>query len=106
MVRVPGGEINVFYPGFEHIKPIQLGDYLMNRFEVTNIEFKRFADAGGYRRRDLLDYRFVEDGRMIPWGEAMARVTDRAGRPGPSTSEAWGYPPGAATQPAAGRRWY
>src|SRR5207244_1437558 len=55
MVRIPGGDLNLFYPGFEHIKRIALGDYLMDRFEVTNREFKRFVDAGGYRRRDLWD---------------------------------------------------
>jgi hypothetical protein len=46
MVRIAGGELNVFYPGFEHVKPIRLGDYLMDRFEVTNREFKRFVDSG------------------------------------------------------------
>src|SRR5256886_8227889 len=49
MVRIAGGELDVFFPGFEHIKPIALGDYLMDRFEVTNREFKRFVDSGGSR---------------------------------------------------------
>jgi len=60
MVRIAGGDLDVFYPGFEHIKPIRLGDYLMDRFEVTNREFKRFVDSGGYRRRELWDYAFVK----------------------------------------------
>jgi eukaryotic-like serine/threonine-protein kinase len=106
MVRIAGGDLDVFYPGFEHIKPIQLGDYLMDRFEVTNREFKHFVDSGGYRRRELWDYAFVRDGRVIPWAEAMARMTDRTGRPGPSTWEAGEYPAGQENHPVAGVSWY
>src|SRR2546428_2199817 len=106
MVRIPGRALNLFYPGFEHIKPIALGDYLMDRFEVTNREFKRFVDAGGYRRRDLWDYAFVRDGRVISWEEAMARMTDRTGRTGPATWEAGDYATGQENHPAAGVSWY
>ena len=106
MVRIPGGDLNLFYPGFEHIKPIALGDYLMDRFEVTNREFKRFVDAGGYRRRDLWDYAFVKDGRVISWEEAMARMTDRTGRTGPATWEAGDYATGQENHPVAGVSWY
>jgi len=106
MVRIAGGDLQVFYPGFEHIKPIRLRDYLMDRFEVTNREFKRFVDSGGYRRRDLWDYAFVKDGRVIPWEQATARMTDRTGRPGPATWEAAEYPAGQANHPVAGVSWY
>jgi len=106
MVRIAGGELDVFFPGFEHIKPIALGDYLMDRFEVTNREFKRFVDSGGYRRRELWNHPFVKDGRVIPWAEALARMTDRTGRPGPATWEAGEYPAGQANHPVAGVSWY
>ena len=106
MVRVAGGQLDVFYPGFEHIKPIQLGDYLMDRFEVTNGEYQRFVDSGGYRRRELWEYPFAKDGRVLPWQEAMAQMTDRTGRTGPSTWEAGEYPAGQERQPVAGVSWY
>jgi formylglycine-generating enzyme required for sulfatase activity/pimeloyl-ACP methyl ester carboxylesterase len=106
MVRIAGGELNVFYSGFEHVKPIRLGDYLMDRFEVTNREFKRFADSGGYRRRDLWEHPFVKDGRVIPWEPAIALMTDRTGRPGPSTWEAGEYPAGQENYPVGGVSWY
>ncbi len=47
MVRVFGGTLEVQYPGFERVEPLALGDYLMDRFEVTNREFRRFVDSGG-----------------------------------------------------------
>ena len=106
MVRIAGGALDVFYPGFEHVKPVRLGDYLMDRFEVTNREFKRFVDAGAYRRRELWDYPFVNDGRVIPWAQAMGRMIDRTGRPGPSTWEAGEYRAGQENHPVAGVSWY
>src|SRR2546422_4895086 len=78
----------------------------MDRFEVTNREFKRFVDAGGYRRRDVWDYPFVKDGRVISWEEAMARMTDRTGRTGPATWEAGDYATGQENHPVAGVSWY
>jgi serine/threonine protein kinase/dienelactone hydrolase len=106
MVRISGGELDVFFPGFEHVKAIQLGDYLMDRFEVTNREFRRFVDSGGYRRRDLWDQRIVKDGRVIPWDQAIALMTDRTGRQGPSTWEAGEYPTGQDSYPVGGVSWY
>jgi eukaryotic-like serine/threonine-protein kinase len=106
MVRVAGGQLDVFFPGFEHVKPIRLGDYLVDRYEVTNREFKRFVDSGGYRRQELWDQAFVDGGREIPWKQAMARMTDRTRRPGPSTWEAGEYPPGQENYPVGGVSWY
>jgi eukaryotic-like serine/threonine-protein kinase len=106
MVRVAGGQLNVRFPGFEHVKPIQLGDYLMDRYEVTNREFKRFVDSGGYRRREFWDHPFVNSGREISWEQAMRRMTDRTGRPGPSTWEAGEYPEGQENYPVGGVSWY
>jgi eukaryotic-like serine/threonine-protein kinase len=106
MVRVAGGELNVFYPGFEHVKPIRLGDYLMDRYEVTNREFKAFVDRGGYRRRELWEYPFVQEGHVLPWEQGIKRMTDRTGRPGPSTWEAGEYQPGDENDPVGGVSWY
>jgi formylglycine-generating enzyme required for sulfatase activity/dienelactone hydrolase len=106
MVRVAGGKLDVFYPGFEHVKPIQLGDYLMDRYEVTNREFKSFVDSGGYRRRDLWEQPFVKDGHVVSWEQAIALMTDRTGRPGPSTWEAGEYPAGQDNHPVGGVSWY
>ena len=106
MVRIAGGELDVFFPGFEHIKALALGDYLMDRFEVTNAEFQRFVDSSGYRRRDLWEYPFVKDGRALSWSDAMALMTDRTGRRGPATWEAGSFPAHQENHPVAGVSWY
>jgi dienelactone hydrolase len=106
MVRVFGGRLGVSFPGFESVEPIALGDYLMDRFEVTNREFRRFVDSGGYRRRELWQEPFVKDGRALRWDQAMALMTDRTGRTGPSSWEAGEYPAGEENHPVGGVSWY
>ena len=106
MVRVAGGELFLFYPGLEHVKPLQLGDFLMDRYEVTNREFQRFVDSGGYRRPEYWRDPFIRSGREISWKQAMVLMTDRTGRPGPSTWEAGEFPPGQDDYPVGGVSWY
>ncbi len=84
MVRVPGTNFAVDMPGIE-LPPAKLDDYFIDRYEVTNKEFKRFVDAGGYRDRRFWTEKFVNRGRVLPWEEAMTRFHDKTGRPGPST---------------------
>lgn len=106
MVRAAGGNLTLEFPMFQHVKPLTLGDFLMDRFEVTNAEFKRFVDSGGYRRRELWEHPFVKDGRVIPWSAAMASMTDRTAQLGPSTWEGGDYPAGQEKHPVAGVSWY
>jgi formylglycine-generating enzyme required for sulfatase activity/dienelactone hydrolase len=106
MVRVPGGEIGVDLPGLDQLEPIELGDFLIGRHEVTNRAYKQFVEQGGYRRKELWKAPFVLAGRELSWDEAMARFTDRTGRPGPATWEAGAYPTGQADYPVTGMSWY
>jgi DNA-binding SARP family transcriptional activator/dienelactone hydrolase len=99
MVRVPGGTLT---SGDDSLR---FADFLMSRFEVTNAEFKRFVDAGGYRRPDLWPP-IVVGGDTIGWQQAMMRFTDRTGRPGPSTWEAGDYPASEGEFPVSGVSWY
>ncbi|MEO8138965.1 MAG: bifunctional serine/threonine-protein kinase/formylglycine-generating enzyme family protein, partial [Gemmatimonadota bacterium] len=106
MVRIAGGALGVQYPGFEGVEPITLSDYLMDRFEVTNVEFKQFVDSGGYRRRELWDQPIVMQDRTLPWDRAIALMVDRTGRTGPATWEGGEYPAGEDNHPVAGVSWY
>jgi eukaryotic-like serine/threonine-protein kinase len=63
---------------------VQLADYWIDQYEVTNREFKSFVDRGGY------------DGRF----------RDRTSRPGPSTWQLGTYPSGQDTYPVTGVSWF
>jgi formylglycine-generating enzyme required for sulfatase activity/dienelactone hydrolase len=106
MVRIGGGLLPVPYFGFDQVKPILLGDFLMDRFEITNRAYKQFVDSGGYRRRELWEQPFVKNGRALSWDEGIALMTDRSGRTGPATWEGGDYPQGQDDHPVAGVSWY
>ncbi|NNE46147.1 MAG: protein kinase [Rhodothermales bacterium] len=106
MVLVEGGETNVRLPGLDHLKTEVLGDYLLDRFEVTNLQYKAFMDAGGYNRPEYWPDTFVMRGRILPGPEAMALFKDKTGRTGPSTWEVGDFPEGQENHPVAGVSWY
>ena len=106
MVRIPGARVTVDVAGFEHVPAVETPDCWMDRYEVTNKEFKQFIDAGGYQKPEYWKTPFVESGRTYSFREAMAKFRDRTGRPGPSTWEVGDYPEGQADYPVTGVSWY
>ena len=107
MVRVLGADrVDLHFPGLDHLAPVPLADYFIDRTEVTNRQFKVFVDSGGYRRREFWQEPFVENGRALSWDQAMARFTDKTGRPGPATWEVGDFPSGQGELPVTGVSWY
>jgi serine/threonine protein kinase/pimeloyl-ACP methyl ester carboxylesterase len=101
MVRVPGGNVNI--SGLDEVK---LGPFLIDRYEITNRQFKQFVASGGYRRPDYWKQDFEKDGRKLSREEARQWFVDSTGRPGPSTWELGEYPPGQDDYPVNGVSWY
>lgn len=83
-----------------------LPDFFMDGNEVTNRAFKAFVDAGGYRDQRHWKHPFDVEGRTLSFAEAMGRLVDRTGRPGPATWEAGAYPEGRDEYPVTGVSWY
>jgi dienelactone hydrolase len=77
----------------------------MDKYEVTNREFKAFVDAGGYHKSEYWKHPFIKDGKPVDWKDAMLHFRDAAGRLGPST---WAgtYPDGKADFPVGGVSWF
>jgi formylglycine-generating enzyme required for sulfatase activity/dienelactone hydrolase len=92
--------------GLDHLPPQRLRDFWIDRYEVSNREFKRFVDAGGYRDRKYWLHPFVDGGRTLTFEQAMARFTDSAGRPGPATWESGTFLEGQDDLPVTGVSWY
>jgi formylglycine-generating enzyme required for sulfatase activity/dienelactone hydrolase len=108
MVRVPGGVFN----GIRDLRPpgelpvVLVGDYWIDRYEVTNREFKEFVDAGGYARREYWSEPIVDGERTLPWKDVMEAFRDPTGRPGPATWQLGTYPEGEGDLPVGGVSWY
>jgi serine/threonine protein kinase/formylglycine-generating enzyme required for sulfatase activity/dienelactone hydrolase len=106
MVKIPGGEFQVSIATFGQIGPIRISDYFVDRYEVTNREFKQFVDRGGYQSQKYWKEPFQKDGRTVSWQEAMSEFRDATGRPGPATWEIGTYREGEDDFPVSGVSWY
>jgi len=73
---------------------------------LTNEQFKRVVDAGGYRDAKYWTQPFRRNGRELTYTEAMRDFRDATGRPGPAGWELGMYPEGAAKHPVPGVSWY
>jgi eukaryotic-like serine/threonine-protein kinase len=104
MVWVNGAEAadNATFPA----PPMELRGYWIDRYEVTNREFKKFVDSGGYRKHEYWKEPFIRDRRALSWELATAQFRDATGRPGPSTWQFGTYLEGTADFPVAGVSWY
>ncbi|MDC0159960.1 SUMF1/EgtB/PvdO family nonheme iron enzyme [Gemmatimonadales bacterium] len=86
--------------------PPTLDEYLIDRYEVTNQEFKVFVDAGGYERERYWEHPFERNGVESTWSEAMDEFIDSTGRPGPSGWVGGIFPEGEQDYPVTGVSWY
>lgn len=96
MVRVQGTETP---QGF-------IGDFFIDQFEVSNAQFKKFVDAGGYTNPEYWQEEFIADGQILNWEEAVSGFVDSTGRPGPSSWIGGHHPERLENHPVSGVSWY
>jgi eukaryotic-like serine/threonine-protein kinase len=80
--------------------------YFIDKYEVTNGQFKEFVDAGGYEKPDFWKDEFARDGKVLPWTEAVQQFRDQTGRFGPSSWREGSCPEGQEDDPVGGVSWY
>jgi len=101
MVRVVGGREPAYFGEISGVD-----DFWIDKFEVTNRQFKQFVDQGGYRRPDYWPQTFSDGRRSLGWEEAVDRFRDRTGQHGPSTWKSGTFEEGKAEFPVEGVSWY
>jgi formylglycine-generating enzyme required for sulfatase activity/dienelactone hydrolase len=108
MVRIPSGTVDLnLWPFFQRSEEaVEIPPYWIDQYEVTNEQFKRFVDNGGYEKQEWWKHKFIIDGRELSWEQALKEFRDKTGRPGPSTWEGGTYPKGKEKFPVSGVSWY
>jgi formylglycine-generating enzyme required for sulfatase activity len=106
MTPVPGGRYKLVGYGQPTQATALLGDYFIDRYEVSNREYQTFVSAGGYRNRGCWRHPFVDGDRVLPWDEAQRRLVDRTGLPGPRGWSGGSPPEGQLDRPVTGVTWY
>ena len=101
MVHVPSGSSDPT----QHAA-VRLNDFFIDKFEVTNREFKKFIDAGGYRDPRYWKFPVIQNGHKLDFDKAMLLFRDKTNRFGPSTWEVGSYAAGEDDFPVSGVSWY
>lgn len=106
MVRVPSRESIVLLARLAHAERLSVGEYLIDRHEITNRQFQDFVDQGGYTSRRYWKQPFVKDGAELSWEDAVAHFVDATGSPGPAGWKSGRFPEGEPDYPVRGVSWY
>jgi serine/threonine protein kinase/predicted esterase len=104
--QLPAGMVRIPKGGLELTPSIEVEEFWMDRYELTNKEFRKFVDAGGYRNPKYWKYPFIKDGKVINWEEAVKEFVDTTGKPSPAGWELADYPKGEDDKPVVGVSWY
>jgi eukaryotic-like serine/threonine-protein kinase len=101
---IPAGMVRV--TGVEIEGTGKFEDFYMDRFEVTNKQYREFILNGGYQKREYWKNNFVKEGKPLTWEQAMAACVDKTGLAGPAAWQAGDYPEGQDDYPVSGISWY
>jgi formylglycine-generating enzyme required for sulfatase activity/dienelactone hydrolase len=86
---------------------IEAPAYLIDKYEVTNEQFKEFVDSGGYQNQEYwVESHFLKERPKISWEEAMIEFVDKTGLPGPATWKNGTYLEGKGKHPVSGVSWF
>jgi len=106
MVRADGNRFRPRQYGLESLEQLQLEDFYIDRYEVTNRQFKEFVDRGGYQKREYWKHDFLRGNDKLSWEIALKEFRDATGKQGPATWRDGTYPPGEDEFPVRGVSWY
>jgi len=107
MVPIPPWTATVGSASPGQTKTVEAPAYLIDKYEVTNEQFKEFVDKGGYRNPEFWKkLKFLKEGRELSWEQAMSQFCDKTGQPGPATWERGTYPKGKQKHPVSGVSWF
>ena len=106
MIYIPGGNFIPALTG-SGVDEVYLHPFYIDKFEVTNKEFKEFIEAGGYRNPQYwVEMDFIRDGVSLTLEEAQELMTDTTGMMGPAGWEVGTYIQGTEDKPVTGVSWY
>lgn len=106
MVHVPGGEYGLVNWSRSTEAKVNLSEFFIDKYEVTNAEFKEFVSSGGYWRKEYWRYPILKEGKEMPLDDALRDFKDTTGLPGPRSWVNQTYPEGKDNFPVTEITWY
>ena len=99
-----GGKRSLAFPGLDHYSSIDIGPYLISKFEVTNKEYLDFILDKGYENPEYWKFAIEEDSDFM--NSKIKTFLGKFGRLGPSNWSYGMYPEGQENFPVTGISWY
>ena len=106
MIYVPAGAYKLVSYARPTERSVQLGEFFIDKFEVSNAEFKEFITAGGYSRKEFWQIPIIKDGKEIAFEEAVKNFKDRTGLLAPRSWTNQNFPENKADFPVTDITWY
>jgi serine/threonine protein kinase/class 3 adenylate cyclase/dienelactone hydrolase len=106
MTEIPTWNNVLQLAGLAKTEGVRIPAFLIDKYEVTNAQFKEFVDAGGYESEAYWEHPIVSEGKTLPFNEAVKFFRDSTGRRGPSSWEGGTFPAGKDSHPVSGVSWY
>jgi serine/threonine protein kinase/dienelactone hydrolase len=94
------------FPGYEDLPEVRLNDFWIDRYEVTNKQYREFVKFGGYNKTEYWKNEIRTEGGPLSLAAAMKLFRDKTGRPGPAEWVQGEYPEGQDDFPVTGVSWY
>jgi serine/threonine protein kinase/formylglycine-generating enzyme required for sulfatase activity len=98
MTFVPGGKYELASRTRPTDQSVELEDFFIDKYEVTNREYKEFISAGGYFNQQYWKH--------LSNPEAIKEFKDRTGLPGPRSWSNQTFPEGKADHPVTDITWH
>ncbi|MDP6133685.1 MAG: SUMF1/EgtB/PvdO family nonheme iron enzyme [Candidatus Marinimicrobia bacterium] len=100
MIFIENKETKLRTAGLDHLNNEKVGDYYIDKFEVTNREFAEFVNKGGYDDDALWKFDQLKN------KDRKKLFVDKTGFPGPSEWELGDYPSQEENHPVSGISWF
>ena len=106
MIYIQGGNFIPALTGTP-IDPVFLHPFYIDKYEVSNSDYKKFIEDGGYSNSQYwVDMDFIKNGLSLSWEKAKSFMIDTTGVTGPSTWEVGTFLEGQGDYPVTGISWY
>ena len=80
--------------------------FYMDKYEVSNKDYKEFVDANGYYREEFWPVDLMHEGKKISFNEVKTSFVDKANFPSPKDWYQGTYENGKDLYPVSGISWY
>jgi hypothetical protein len=106
LVLISGRSVKPNLNGINSFETQWIGDFYIDKYEVTNEEYKEFVDDGGYKTPKYWKSKFIKNGVQLSWDEAISFFKDRSDWQGPSGWISGQFPTGESKNPVSGISWF